>query len=125
MITGTIKTEADYRAIIMDSSSSLKDFSLDRKKYYRKYILSESVEDKDTQAAVMGRVVETLLLEPELFDSRFYMSACASSPTGLMLEFVEALYRATRDATDEYGNVTKSFDDMSKEAYVESGFKDK
>lgn len=123
MITGTIKTEAGYRAIIMDSSSSLKDFSLDRKKYYRKYILSESVEDKDTQAAVMGRVVETLLLEPELFDSRFYMSACASSPTGLMLEFVEALYRATRDATDEYGNVTKSFEDMSKEAYVESGFK--
>lgn len=123
MITETIKTEADYRAIVMDSSSSLKDFSLDRKKYYRKYILSESVEDKDTQAAVMGRVVETLLLEPELFDNRFYMSACASSPTGLMLEFVEALYRATRDATDEYGNVMKSFEEMSKEAYVESGFK--
>jgi hypothetical protein len=88
MITGTVKTEANYRANMLDSSSSLKEFSLDRKKYYRRYILGESVEDKDTQAATIGRVVETLLLEPEEFDGRFYMSSCASAPTGLMLAFV-------------------------------------
>ena len=96
---------------------------MDRKKYYRKYILGETVEDKDTQAATIGRVVETLLLEPELFDEKFYMSACASAPTSLMLAFVEALYKFTKEATDDNGNVTRSFEDISKDAYAESGFK--
>jgi hypothetical protein len=123
MIEGKIKTETTYRAINLDSSSSLKEFSLDRKKYYKKYILGETVEDKDTQASITGRVVETLLLEPEEFDNRFYMSACASAPTGLMLAFVEGLYKFTKMATDDYGNVTRSFEDISKDAYVESGFK--
>jgi len=123
MIKGQAKTEANYRAKAIDSSSSLKEFSMDRKKYYRKYILGEDIEDKDTQAATTGRIVETLLLEPELFDERFYMSACASAPTGLMLAFVEALYKFTKEATDDNGNVTRSFEEISKDAYVESGFK--
>jgi hypothetical protein len=123
MITGTAKTEATYRANMLDSSSSLKDFSLDRKKYYRKYILGEDVEDKDTQAATIGRVVETLLLEPEEFDNRFYMSSCAEAPSALMLAFVNALYKHTKEATDDHGNVTRSFEDISKDAYVDSGFK--
>jgi hypothetical protein len=108
---------------MLDSSSSLKDFSMDRKKYYRKYILGEDVEDKDTQAATTGRVVETLLLEPELFDERFYMSSCAEAPSALMLAFVNALYKHTKEATDDHGNVTRSFEDISKDAYVDSGFK--
>jgi hypothetical protein len=123
MIKGTAKTEAQYRAVVMDSSSSLKDFSQDRKKYYKKYMLGEKVEDKDSSAANMGRIVETLLMEPHLFDEKFYMSSCASTPTGLMLDFVEALYRVTRDCTDENGVVTKDFTDISQEAYVISGFK--
>ena len=123
MIKGQVKTEASYRAKAIDSSSSLKEFSMDRKKYYRKYILGEDIEDKDTQAATTGRVVETLLMEPELFDEKFYMSACASAPTGLMLAFVEALYKFTKEATDDNGNITRSFEDISKDAYVESGFK--
>lgn len=123
MIKGVIKTEANYRALMLDSSSSLKDFSMDRRKYHKKYIMHQTVEEKENQAANMGRVVETLLLEPEEFDNRFYMSSCISSPTGLMLEFVEALYRETRDATDEFGKVTLSFEEMSQNAYVASGFK--
>lgn len=123
MITGQVKTELNYRAIAMDSSSSLKDFSMDRKKYYKKHILGESVEDKDTQAATIGRIVETLLMEPELFDEKFYMSACMSAPTGLMLAFVEALYKFTKEATDDYGNVIRTFEEISKDAYAESGFK--
>lgn len=74
MIKGTARTEAQYRAVVMDSSSSLKDFSTDRKKYYKKYFLGEKVEDKDSSAANMGRIVETLLMEPHLFDDKFYMS---------------------------------------------------
>lgn len=123
MIEGVTKTEALYRAINLDSSSSLKEFSLDRKKYHKKYILGETTDDKDTQAATTGRVVETLLLEPEEFDNRFYMSACMSAPTGLMLAFVEALYKFTAQATDEDGNISRTFEEIAKDAYVESGFK--
>ena len=123
MIKGTAKTEAQYRAVVMDSSSSLKDFSQDRKKYYKKYILGDKVEDKDSSAANMGRIVETLLMEPHLFDDKFYMSSCASTPTGLMLDFVEALYRHTRDATDEDGKVTRPMNELLEDAYKDSGFK--
>jgi hypothetical protein len=123
MIKGTAKTEAQYRAVTMDSSSSLKDFSQDRKKYYKKYILGEKVEDKDSSAANMGRIVETLLMEPHLFDDKFFMSSCASTPTGLMLDFVEALYKHTRDATDEAGIITREFTDILQDAYKDSGFK--
>jgi hypothetical protein len=123
MIKGTTKTESEYRAVDMNSSSSLKDFSLDRKKYHRKYVKNEKVEEKDSGAATMGRLVETLLMEPELFDERFYMSSLVSAPTGLMLEFVEALYRITMEATDEEGNVKMNFEYISRAAYAASGFK--
>lgn len=123
MIKGTTKTEAQYRAVVMDSSSSLKEFSQDRKKYYKKYYLGEKVEDKETSAANMGRIVETILMEPHLFDDKFYMSSCASTPTGLMLDFTEALYRHTRDATDENGKVTRPMNELLEDAYKDSGFK--
>lgn len=123
MIQGTPKTEALYRAIYLDSSSSLKDFSMDRKKYHKKYILNEVVEDEDSKAATMGRMVETLLMEPELFDERFHLSTCMSTPTGLMLEFVEALYKYTVDATADDGTITRNFEDLCKDAYTDSGFK--
>jgi hypothetical protein len=123
MIQGHSRTEANYRAVQTDSSSSLKDFSMDRKKYHKKYVLRETVEDKDNQAVTIGKLVETLLLEPHEFDNRFHMSACASTPTGLMLDFVEALYRLTKEATDQFGVITKTFDELSKDAYLESGYK--
>jgi len=123
MIKGTAKTEAQYRAVVMDSSSSLKEFSQDRKKYYKKYFLGEKVEDKDSSAANMGRIVETLLMEPHLFDEKFYMSSCTSTPTGLMLDFVEALYKCTELATNDEGKVVIDFSELSLEAYHMSGFK--
>ena len=75
MIQGINKSESEqaYREIYLDSSSSLKEFSLDRKKYYKKYLLHEEVEDKDTNAIVMGKLVETILWQNELFDDKFYM----------------------------------------------------
>jgi len=123
MIQGPNRTEAAYRAVVMDSSSSLKEFSVDRKKYHKRYVLNEKVEDKDTAASVIGRLVETQLMEPELFDERFYMSTVTSAPTNLMLEFVEALYRHTAAATNEDGVVTREMEDIMKDAYVDSGFK--
>jgi len=123
MIQGTTKTEAQYRAIYLDSSSSLKEFSTDRRKYHKKYILNEVVEDEDSKAATMGRMVETLLMEPHLFDERFHLSTCLTTPTGLMLEFVEALYRHTVAATADDGIITRSFEEMCNDAYADSGFK--
>jgi hypothetical protein len=122
-IAGKTKTEAMYRAVVMDSSSSLKEFSMNRKKYHKKYILNERVEEEDTKAATIGRVVETLLLEPEEFDNRFYMSTCMSAPTEKMLEFVEALCKHTLAATDEFGNISRSFEEIAKDAYTDSGYK--
>ncbi len=125
MIKGTNKTkeESNYRAIPVDSSSSLKEFSVDRRKYYKKYYLREKVEEKDNLATNMGKLVETLLLEPEEFDNRFYMSTCVSIPTGLMLEFVEALYKITDAAIDGFDNVARPMSEMVAEAYKASGFK--
>ena len=124
-IKGKTRTEAQYRALKINSSSSLKEFSQDRKKYYKKYILNENIEnEEDSKASVTGRVVETLLLEPDEFEKRFYMSSCAKAPTGLMLAFVEALYKHTVAAIDqESGIVTKEFEELCKEAYADSGFK--
>jgi hypothetical protein len=51
------------------------------------------------------------------------MSTVSSTPTGLMLEFVEALYRFSKEATDEFGTVTRDFEQIAKDAYVASGFK--
>jgi hypothetical protein len=123
MIQGKSKTETEYRAVIMDSSSSLKDFSMDRRKYYKKYVISENVAEKENLAANMGRIVETLLIEPEEFDGRFYLSSLSSAPTGLMLDFVEALYKHTATATNEDGILTRNFEDLCKDAHADSGFK--
>ena len=123
MISGQTKTEAQYRAVKMDSSSSLKEFSTNRKKYHKKYILNEQVEDEDSKAAVTGRVVETLLLEPEEFDSRFHMSVVSSAPTAMMLDFVEALCKHTLACTNEDGVVTRAFEDLTRDAHADSGFK--
>jgi hypothetical protein len=130
MINGIKKTslESDYRNLPLDSSSSLKIFSQDRKKYNRLFIENNKTEkdeedEKDTKSKIVGKLVECILWEPELFDNKFHLSACASSPTGLMLEFVEALYRYTLEVTDEKGNVAASFEDISKNAYSASGFK--
>ena len=123
MIKGEFNAEKFYRAIVMDSSSSLKDFDKDRKKYYRRYVLGEKIEDEETKALTMGRVVETKLMEPELFDDRFFPSVCETTPTEGMLKFVEALYKHTKESTNDEGEVTRSFEEISRDAYVDSGYK--
>ena len=120
-----MKTEKEYRQKHLDSSSSLKDFSVDRKKYYKKYILNDTdKEEEDTNLATLtGKVVETILLEPDLYDEKFYISACATPPGGMMLDFIEALYKEAKDATNDDGTITASFESMSRLAYEKSGYK--
>jgi hypothetical protein len=119
-------TEKEYRAHPTNSSSSLKEFSVDRRKYRKRYILKEYVEDKDSSAATMGNLVETILMEPERFDELFYMSACASLPGAVMLSFVNALVKVRVDHTDEEtGMCTMDFLDMAVIAYAYSDCKQK
>lgn len=124
MIQGEQKviTEKEYRELMIDSSSSLKDFSFDKRKYYRRYIANEPIEKKDTQAILTGQLVELLLWEEEKFDDKFYISACPKAPTGKMNEFVENLYQLTLESTDEEGIVTKDFETLSLEAYEQTGY---
>ncbi len=68
-------------------------------------------------------MVETLLLEPEEFDSRFHMSVVSSAPTAMMLDFVEALCKHTLACTNEDGVVTRAFEDLTRDAHADSGFK--
>ena len=123
MINGLNKNQNEYRKVALASSSSLKDFSLDKRLYYKRYILGEPIEEKTNQAIITGNLVDCLLLEEDKFDERFHMSCCANAPTGLMEAFVEALYSINKASCDEDGNSIRSFEDVSKEAYVASGFK--
>lgn len=124
MIDGKVKNEREYRETLMDSSSSLKMFATNRRKYYKVFIeKTKDDDDEDTKAMVVGMLVETLLLDPWEFDNRFYMSACAIIPSGLMGSFCEALYKYTIEATNEQGVVMRDFADISQDAYVASGFK--
>ena len=118
MIQGTIKSAKEYYATQTDSSSSLKLFAQDRRKYYKKYYLSEQVEEEDTQtrAAITGSLVDCLLFEPEKFDERFFQSSLDKLPTGKMLDFCNALVNISLAAIDEEGSVTRSFEDMATEA---------
>jgi len=119
MIQGTVRTEKEYRQLDKDSSSSLKLFSQDKRKYYKVYIEGKKEPEEDeSKASVVGRVVDTLLLEKEEFDNRFLMSSLAKAPTGNMEKFVEALYRYTRDAKED-----TPFEEIARSAYKESGFK--
>jgi len=119
----TLVTESDYRNVNLDSSSSLKDFSMDRRKYFRKYVQNEIVTEKYNAAVFAGNIVELLLWEPHLFDDKYYMSAAVNQPTGLMLLFVESLYKHAKEATDKEGTVNRTFLEMSTDAYEDSGYK--
>ncbi len=119
MIKGTIKkSEQEYRQVEQDSSSSIKDFATDRRKYYRKYILGEKVEFEETKATIVGSLVDCILLGDEGdFEKKFFVSTCTEPPTGAMLLFTEALYKRTIECMNEEGEVTRPFASLMKDAY--------
>ena len=121
---GTVEySEKEYRDVKLNSYSSLKDFSVDRRKYYRKHILGETIKEKDTQASNMGRLVETLLMEPDRFDDLFFMSSCVKIPGGMLGDFIYFLSEIISENTDDDGVLDGDFEDHAKEAYTKSGFK--
>lgn len=125
MIKGpVVKTEKEYRKIDRLSSSDLRLFANDRRKFFKEKILGEKPEEEEyNKSLLIGDLVHTLLLSPHTFDDKFLMSICSSPPTGLMLAFTEALYKHTVLNTTENGEVTKDFAYLAEAAYKDSGFK--
>lgn len=114
----------EYRKLDRLSSSDLRTFALDRRKFYKTVVLREKDEEEEySKSLLIGDIVHTLLLQPENFDEKYFMSICPTPPTGLMLAFTEALYKQTLLAMDDGGNVTKEFTELAKEAHTNSGFK--
>lgn len=122
MIAGKVKSEKEYREIENDSSSSLKVFLEDRKKYYKIYVAKEKVKDEDdqTKATIMGSLVDCLIFEKDQFDNKFHLSSLSKAPTGKMLDFCNALVRIRREAIEN--GIEKSFEEIAKEARVAADF---
>lgn len=115
--------ERTYRQLDALSQSMIKDFYDDRKKFYKKYILNEEIEEETTQAVKMGNLVDCLLLTPEDFDNKFFMSICVVRPTEKMLAFTIALAKYTREATDSEGIVREEFAALAEKARLAADFK--
>src|SRR6476620_12439664 len=117
MIVGTQKSEKSYREVELDSSSSLKEFAANRIKYYKKYVLREKEEDEEeSKASTIGRICETLLLEKDQFDNRFYLSSVIKGPSGLMEVFVSSLLKYSKEPYE-------NFEEIARKAYKDSGYK--
>lgn len=116
-----LMTERQYRAVEVDSYSSIKDFLENRNKYYKKWVLKEDLKEEETSSLKNGSLVDCLLYTPEEFESRFSLSS-VQEPTGQMLKFVKALFSKTIDYTNDEGSITRSFESISKEAYNDVKF---
>lgn len=109
-------TEAEYRALKIDSYSSLKVFIEDRKKYYKKFVLEEPVKDPDSQSLVFGSLVDCLLFTPDEFDKRFTFSV-TDVPKGQYKKLIDELMVITSQSLGDNGEVTRDVEDMLLDAY--------
>lgn len=124
MLTGEARiTERQYRTIESLSQSDIKLFAENRRKFYKKYILKENVEEETSKAMVMGNLIDCLLLTPEDFDNKFIMSTCSEIPTAKMLDFCDNLYKVSMEDVAEDGTITTDFMDRAQRAYTLTGYK--
>jgi len=112
-------SEPEYRQLDLDSYSSIKVFLDDRKKYYRKCVLKEKVEENKSQESDdmrFGNLVDCLLLTPDEFDIRYSITT-AVKPSGQMEEFVNILTKLTFNSVSENGDLTRKMTELIQEAY--------
>lgn len=111
----------DYRKLDKDSYSSLKMFYEDPLKYYRKFILRESIPDDEEEgdSMVLGSLVDTLLLSPDEYESKFVESNSYELVKGKThgADFAINLWNITKQCLAEDGQVTREFADLALEAY--------
>ena len=123
MIKGLALKEREYRALPVDSASTIQTFAKSPQKYYKKYILGEAEEEEDTRASLIGSLVHCLILEPFEFEKKFFKSDSTKAPSGKMGDFVNALIKHTEECIDEDGVITKEFNELFELAYVDSEYK--
>jgi len=116
MIVGNQKTEKEYRSLPIDSASSLKEFAQDRRKYKKRFVDLERVEEEKTAATITGDLVDLLLLTKENFDNKFFLSSVVKGPTGNMELFVNSLLRYSKEPYE-------NFEEIARKAYKDSGYK--
>lgn len=109
-------TEKEYRALDIDSYSSIKVFIEDRKKYYKKFVLKEPIRDSETQSTLFGSLVDCLMFSPGEFDDRFTLSF-TDVPKGQYGKLVDELMDVTKRSINDEGEVTRDIEDMLEEAY--------
>jgi hypothetical protein len=122
------KTTKEYRKLEVLSSSDLRSFANNRRKFYREVVLREkddSEEEEYDRSLLIGDITHTLLLQPETFDSKFHLSVCPAPPTGKMLAFTEALYKRTVENSDENGCLLVDFEDIATQAHMDAGYSGK
>ncbi len=118
-ITGSLKEVKDvkeYRKIPRLSQSDLKLYVENRKKFYKKVILKELVDNDESDAINIGNLVDVMLTDDDNFEHYFYISS-SPKPTGQMYIFVKNLESITKGSLEEDGECTTSFKERSLEAY--------
>jgi len=103
-----------YYESLSISNSTLSVFNYDPSYFYKVYITRELEDKKESDAMLLGSIIHCMLLEPEEFDKRYFMSALFPNemPSGMMLDYVKAL--SEHDMLDELAH---------EFAYVKSGYK--
>ncbi len=109
-------TEPQYRALDKDSYSSLKKFTDDRREYYKKYILKQTLADKTTSSMELGSMVDCLIFERSEFDKR-YTVANVSKPSGALGKFTENVIALTANNLDSDGALSLTMDKLLDIAY--------
>lgn len=96
------------------SNSSLSVFNYDPSYFYKVFITKEITDKKESESMLLGSIIHCLILEPEEFDKRYFISSVTPEemPSGMMLEYVKTL--STFPIVDEIAH---------EAAYLKSGYK--
>lgn len=97
------------------NASAIREFYNDRYKFYKKYILGETIVEKKSTETIIGDMVHALLAENGDYDSKFTM-ASVREPSGQMMELVQALYNRTLKSRDGDGAITEPFSNLFQDA---------
>lgn len=109
----------EYRAIDLNSYSTLSQFQKDRKQYYKKYILKEKTDEKPNPYFIYGSLVDCLLFTPAEFKSRYLVST-AIEPAPQMAEFTRNL--AKRIIENVNSSRKESIRSLMQYAYTDTKF---
>ena len=122
-------TEQEYRAVKVDSYSSLKWIAnpfYGVRKYKKLYIdnIPDKESDENKEFLKLGSLVDCMLFTPEDIDKRYYISdESIVLPTGNEYKFAHHLYKLTLEANSNGVNLEEKFGEICQQAYDNAGIK--